>query len=338
MKRCCAVLLCILSLALIGCGQEKRMLHDVGEYQKVRMVMAVNGTERGIDAMVARKFSQLVDEETNGRVHIEVYPRDQLAGGNTTKGVEMIANGSVDLAAYTSGTMAILDERLSVGTIPWSYQSCQEARKVIDETGGAYYAKLLEMQGIRYLGSTHNGFRQLTNDKRPVRNVEDMQGLKIRVLGKQGSYFLFFRALGAEPIPLSWSELPTTIRQGTTDGQENSYLTILSANLDDIQKYMTIWNYAYENYIFVANTKSLDMLEPKTQAMLQEKMTAACNWGRDYMEENEQRFLRECIANGMEVIELSPEERTKFQERTQSLIGHLKEKYGAEACEAFRIP
>lgn len=338
MKRFCALLLCVLSLALLGCGQEKKVSHDAAAYQKVRMVMAVNGTEKGIDTLVARKFSQLVDEETGERVHIEVYPRDQLAGGNTTKGVEMIANGSVDLAAYTSGTMAILDERLSVGTIPWSYQSYQEARKVIDETGGAYYAKLLEMQGIRYLGSAHNGFRQLTNNKRPVRSVEDIQGLKIRVLGKQGSYFLFFRTLGAEPIPLSWSELPTTIRQGTTDGQENSCLTILSANLDAIQKYMTVWNYAYENYIFVANTKSFDMLEPKTQAMLQEKMTEACNWGRDYLEENENKFLQECIANGMEVIELSPEEREKFQERTQALMVHLKEKYGTEACEAFQIP
>ena len=247
-----SVLALTLSLVLLcGCGASGA---EGGKYQNIHLVMAVNGTDTQIDSRVARYFAELVADRSGGSVTVDVFPNDQLAGGNATKGIEMIAMGSVDLAAYATCTLAVIDSQLPVATIPWSFDSYTQAREVIDATGGNYYAERLAAKGITYIGSFHNGFRQLTNSKTAVDEPADLKNLKIRVPGSE-VYMGFFRALGADPTSMSWSEVFTAIQQGTIDGQENGASVTSTAKMDEIQKYMTIWNYSYENDLFIANTK-----------------------------------------------------------------------------------
>ena len=103
-----------------------------------------------------------MEQESGGNITIDVFPNDQLAGGNASKGIEMIADGAVDLAAYAAGVMAVMDEHLLIATIPWTFNNYQEAREIIDTTGGEYYKKILAGQGMTFLASAHNGFRQIT--------------------------------------------------------------------------------------------------------------------------------------------------------------------------------
>ena len=204
----------ILSLFLLtACGNAGGGETGDSEYQKIDLVMSVNGTDTQIDSRVARYFAELVKERSGGSVTVDVFPNDQLAGGSATKGIEMIAQGSVDLAAYATCTLAVIDSQLPVATIPWSFDSYTEAREVIDSTGGAYYAERLADKGITYLASFHNGFRQLTNSKTEVDDPSDLKNLKIRVPGSE-VYMGFFRALGADPTSMSWSEVFTAIQQG----------------------------------------------------------------------------------------------------------------------------
>ena len=319
-----------------GCGDDTGAASSGDGYQKIKLVMTVNGTNIATDTKTALHFAELVKEASGGNVLIDVFPNDQLAGGNATKGIEMIADGAVDLAAYASSTMSVLDEHLLVGTIPWAFNNYQDARQVLDTSGGAYYEKLLKAQGLTYLGSAHNGFRQITNSKRAVKTPEDAAGLKIRVPGGE-VYISFFKAFGADPVAMSWSEAFTAIQQGTIDGQENGFSVTNSAKVDEIQKYMTVWNYTYENYLFMANSKVFDSLEPKTQALLREKAKEACEWGRDMLEADETKIKEKFVKEGIEVTELSPEQLKPFQAKVQPLVDRLKEKYGPEACEAFQI-
>lgn len=331
-----AFLLTILIL-LSGCTRQAENLpKEVDEYEKVRLVMTANGTDEGIETLTARHFAELVAETSGGNVQIEFYPNDELTGGNTNEAVRSLTEGFVDLGAYVSGTMSMLDYRLEVATIPWSFENYQEARKVIDDTGGKYYAKVLSEYGLIYLGSTHNAMRQLSNNRNPMRNPDDLKDMKIRVLGGE-VYRLFFSALGAKPVPLGWSELNVAIRQGVIEGQENGFFLMRSGHLNEIQKYMTVWNYLYENYLFVANRKTFEQLEPKTQKLLIEKMREACEWSRDYLESEEQRIRLQFINDGLEITELTPEELEVFKEKVRPLREHLKEKYGEEACNAFKI-
>lgn len=327
----------LLGLCSGGCGSETGTASsDDGEYQKIDLVMAVNGTDIQMDTRVANKFAELVEKASGGNITIEVYPNDQLAGGNASKGIEMIAGGAVDLASYATSTMSVIDEQLAAATVPWIFDDYTEARKIIDETGGDYYAEHLAAKGITFLGSYHNGFRQLTNSKREVRTPEDVAGLKIRVPGSE-VYMGFFRTLKADPVAMSWSEVFTAIQQGTIDGQENGVVITDSAKMSEIQDYMTLWNYCYDNNLFVANTKIWDSLEPRTQELLQEKATEACEWGRDTLEKEEKELVQKFEDAGMKVTILTDEEMAAFKEVMKDTRQKSIDKYGEEAKQAFQI-
>ena len=306
------------------------------DYQKIDLVMSVNGTDTQIDSRVARYFAQLVEERSGGNVTVDVFPNDQLAGGNATKGIEMIAQGSVDLAAYATCTLAVIDSQLPVATIPWSFDSYTEAREVIDSTGGAYYAERLAEKGITYLASFHNGFRQLTNSKTVVDDSSDLKNLKIRVPGSE-VYMGFFRALGADPTSMSWSEVFTAIQQGTIDGQENGASVTSTAKMDEIQKYMTIWNYSYENDLFIANTRIWESLDENTRQLLTECAKEACNWGRDTLEAEEAEILARFEANGMTITYLNDEQKAAFAEAISDWKAGMIDRFGEYACSAFGI-
>lgn len=325
--------------ALTGCETTESTETAVSgdsAYQKVELVMAVNGTDIQIDAKVADKFAELVAEESDGNVTISVFPNDQLASGNATKGIEMIAGGGVDLAAYATCVLAVIDQQLAVATIPWIFDDYQEARTVIDESGCEYYEERLAAKGLTYLGSFHNGFRQITNSKHEVRTPEDVKGLKIRVPGSE-VYMKFFRTLGADPVAMSWSEVFTAIQQGTIDGQENGVSITDSAKMDEVQDYLTLWNYTYENDLFVANTKVWESLEPKTQELLQEKAKEACDWGRDLLEAEENSIVEAFEKKGMTVTRPTEAEMDAFKAAMKETKQGLIEQYGQEACEAFQI-
>jgi len=303
-------------------------------YQTINLSMAVNGTDTQIDSLVAKHFSELVEEKSGGAVTIDVFPNDTLAGGNSTKGVEYIATGGSDLGAYATSVLANIEPKMSVATIPWTFKSYEEAKEVIDTTGGEYYAGLLADKGITYLGSFHNGFRQLTNSRRAVTKPEDLKGLKIRVPGSE-VYMNFFNALGANPTAMSWSEVFTAIQQGTIDGQENGCSITKSAKMDEVQDYMTIWNYSYESDLFLANTKVWDRLEDNTKDLLQECAAEACEWGRDKLEEEEEELIKEFQEEGIQVDILTDDQIGLFQNEITDVIGNLKSEYGEEACTAF---
>lgn len=124
-----AAALCLSLFAGCGSAPAQSPSGEAGDsgYDSITLTMAVNGTDTQIDTRVANYFKELVEEETQGSVVIEVYPNDQLAGGNATKGIEMIADGSTDLAAYATSVLSVLDERLSIGTIPWMFNNYTEA-------------------------------------------------------------------------------------------------------------------------------------------------------------------------------------------------------------------
>lgn len=336
MKKIFFTLTIFLCIFLTGCGSDNTMQNtsNSNEYQKIQLVMAVNGTDTQIDSKVANKFAELVAEESNGNVTISVYPNDQLASGNATKGIEMLAVGAVDLAAYATSVMAALDEQIGIATIPYTFNNYEEAKQIIDTSGGKYYEKLLANKGITYLGSFHNGFRQISNNKHEVRTPEDVQGLKIRVPGGE-VYMDFFSTLGADPIAMSWSEVFTAIQQGTIDGQENGVSITKSAKMNEVQKYITIWNYSYENDLFVANSKIWNTLEPKTQELLRQKAKEACNWGRQQVENEEEGIIAEFEADAINVTRLTPEELNAFKTAVQPVREKFINKYGKENYNAF---
>ena len=324
-------------LFLVGCSEKTNPEGGSEDgYQVIELTMAVNGTDNQIDARVGDYFAELVEERSGGNVTVAVFPNDQLANGNASRGIEMIASGSVDLAAYATCTLAVVDEKLPVATIPWIFDDYAQAREIIDTTGGAYYAERLALKNMTYLGSFHNGFRQITNSKHEVSEPADMEDLKIRVPGSV-VYMGFFRALGADPTSMNWSEVFTAIQQGTIDGQENGVSITSTSKMQEVQDYLTMWNYSYENDLFVANTEVWESLEPETRDLLQECATEACEWGRDTLEAEEAEILEEFEAAGMTITYLTEEEQAAFDEAIAGFKAEMIDYFGADACAAFGI-
>ena len=328
----------ILTLALLvtGCANSGTEQREDGEYQTIELTMAVNGTDNQIDARVGDYFAQLVSERSGGNVTVAVFPNDQLANGNASRGIEMIASGSIDLAAYATCTLAVIDEKLPVATIPWIFDDYAQAREVIDTTGGEYYAQRLAMKGMTYLGSFHNGFRQITNSRHEVTTPADMENLKIRVPGSV-VYMGFFRALGADPTSMNWSEVFTAIQQGTIDGQENGVSITSTSKMQEVQDYLTMWNYSYESDLFVANTEVWESLEPKTQELLQECAIEACSWGRETLVNEEAATIEKFKEEGMTVTYPTDEEMAAFEEAISDFKVEMIEYFGEDACAAFGI-
>ena len=160
-----------------------------------------------------------------------------------------------------------------------------------------------------------------------MRTPEDVKGLKIRVPGGE-VYMDFFNTLGADPIAMSWSEVFTAVQQGTIDGQENGVSITKSAKMNEVQKYITIWNYSYENDLFVANSKIWNTLEPKTQQLLREKAKEACNWGRQQVENEEDGIIAEFEEDAIIVTKLTPEELNTFKNAVEPVREKFINKYG----------
>ena len=309
---------------------------DAVTYPKLNLSFAVNGTDTQIDTQVGQYLATLVSQRSGGNITIDVFPNDTLAGGNATKGIEYVCAGSTDLAAYATSTLSAIDSKLNIATMPWTFTSYDQAKKVIDSTGGEYYAERLSQKGLTYLGAFHNGFRQLTNSKHPVTKPEDLKGLKIRIPGSK-IYMTFWEAIGASPTAMSWSEVFTAIQQGTIDGQENGAPITKSAKMYEVQDYMTIWNYAYDCDLIICNSKVWNNLDEATRALLQECITESCDWGRYKIEKEEEDIINEFIKGGMQVDRLTEEQLVPFQELIKDAMKGLKAEYGKAACEAFNI-
>ncbi len=333
---CLAAALLLMTVPVTGCGASSESGTTGSDYPQLNLSLAVNGTDTQIDTQVGLYLADLVSERSGGNIIIDVFPNDTLAGGNATKGIEYVCAGSTDLAAYATSTLAAIEPKINVATMPWTFTSYQQATEVIDSTGCVYYEKLLAGKGLTYLGSFHNGFRQLTNSKHAVTKPEDLKGLKIRIPGSK-IYMTFWTAIGASPTAMSWSEVFTAIQQGTIDGQENGAPITKTAKMQEIQKYMTIWNYCYDSDLIIANTRVWEGLDEKTQALLKECIAEACAWGRNKIETEEEEIIQEFIDGGMQVDRLTDEQLVPFQELIKDAMKEIKADYGREACEAFGI-
>ncbi len=325
----------LLTAVLAGCGSAEGETGE-GEYPRLNLAMAVNGTDTQIDTKVGQYLAELVLERSGGSIVIDVFPNDTLAGANATNSIEYVCAGAMDLAAYATSTLAAIEPKINVATLPWTFTSYQQAREVIDTQGYRYYEELLAAKGLTYLGSFHNGFRQLTNSKRPVLTPDDIKGLKIRIPGSR-IYMTFWTAVGASPTAMSWSEVFTAIQQGTIDGQENGAPITQTAKMQEIQDYMTIWNYAYDSDLIVVNSRVWNDLDEKTRTLLRDCVREACEWGRDKIEAEEEQIIQEFIDGGMQVDRLTEEQLRPFQELIRVPMQEIKEDYGREACAAFNI-
>lgn len=344
------VAMLMFALVLTGCGsdkeaatEEKDAANTTGEagkydqYDEITLKLSMSGTERGVDYISGQHMADKVAEMTGGKVKIELYASNILAGGSQAEAINLMTQGgAMDMGLYSAAVLSNLDQSFLVVMLPFIFKDYADVNTYLDGTGDEWMTKKMAEYGLVNLGAMHCGIKQWTNNDEEKRTPEDFVNFKMRIPGGEVSNDIW-KALGADPVSMSWSEVYTALQQGTVDGHENGYQTLFSNNIHEVQKYITEANYQYDGYWLMVNEKVWDSLKPATQELLEETGAEMVHFGRDYLEKEEINIKKQLIEKGNVITELTPEERQVFIDATAGVREKYLEVYGQETYDAWGI-
>ncbi|HSQ85059.1 MAG TPA: TRAP transporter substrate-binding protein [Desulfobacterales bacterium] len=249
--------------------------------------------------IAAEKFKELIEQRSNGNIKIQIFHSASL--GNETEILQQVQMNTVQMAIITGGPFDTFDPIVRVVNYPFLFKSNEQADQILDGPLGAQILKSIESSGFKGLCFSENGFRNLTNNKRPVKSPEDVKGLKIRVMAST-IHKAIWQDLGANPTPMPWP-IYTELEQGVIDGQENPLWVMEVYKFYEIQKYMTLTRHVYSFHIDVASLKWWKTLDSKTQDMIQKAMYEAAVFQRKQNRDNNAARLKFLKEKGMQVEE-----------------------------------
>ena len=226
--------------------------------------------------IVADKFKELIEERSEGGITVQVFHSASL--GNETEILQQIQMNTVQLGIITGGPFDTFDPIVRVINYPFLFRDNDQADKILDGPLGQEILTSLESSGFKGLCFSENGFRNLTNNKRPVKTAGDVKGLKIRVMAS-ALHKSIWQALGANPTPMPWP-IYTELEQGVIDGQENPLWVMEVYKFYEIQDYMTLTRHVYSPHIDVASLNWWNTLKPEEQDLIQKTMYDAAVYQR----------------------------------------------------------
>jgi tripartite ATP-independent transporter DctP family solute receptor len=283
----------------------------------------------------AEKFGELLAERTGGEIEVRVFPNAQLSGGDQMRQAEMVGRGALDLVVTSAINVTPLVPEMAVFSLPYLYSSYEQVDATTQGAPGEMLSEILLDKGIVVLAWGENGFREVTNNTRPIRSPEDMRGLNMRVAGPM--YIDVMNALGANPQQMQWGETMSALQQGVVDGQENPIgAVIIPQQVYEVQKYLTAWHYSYDPIFLGISQAKWDSYDAEMQQILRETAQEAMAYQREITREGTAQgieFLRE---QGMEVYEPTEEELAAFREATQPAFDEWAARVGDEIVGAFQ--
>lgn len=249
------------------------------------------------------QFARRVEQRTNGQIKFEIFPAGQL--GSESEVLEKVRLGAIDMAATTQNYLIKYEKSFAVVTMPYVFDSYEHAHRVLDGPAMNWLAPLAEKQGFVILSNWEWGFRNLTNNKRPINKPEDVRGLNIRVppvIGLEAT----MQALGAEVSKIGFNELPIALSQGLVDGQENPLNVIYYYKLHQVQKHLALTRHVYYNQIHLMSAKSWAKLTPAQQKIVREESKAAGDGARKIIIAEENELIAKMVDAGVKVTRPDP--------------------------------
>ncbi len=300
-----AIFLCVFSLMSGNAMAGKKV---------IKLSHVVN--EKDGFQIAALKFKELVEAKSD--YTIEIHPNAELGDERTL--LEGMQFGTIDMGVITNGPVSNFSPEIAVLELPFLFKSNEEAYRIMDGPIGQELLDNLSKVGLKGLAYAERGFRNLTNSKREILTTEDMKGLKIRVM-ENPVYIDTFKSLGANAVPMAWTEALTAMQQGTIDGQENPVNVVYSFKLAETQKFMSFTRHTYAPALFVMSQNLFGSFDADTQKLFKESAQAAAEYERNWNMEQESEQLAAVKELGMKVseVDLAP-----FQEA----VAPVYEKYG----------
>ncbi|AVT13865.1 DctP family TRAP transporter solute-binding subunit [Paracidovorax avenae] len=283
-------------------------------------------------------WANKVHERTQGRINIKLYPGVSLIQGDQTREFSALRQGVIDMAVGSTINWSPQVKALNLFSLPFLFPDYASVDAVTQGEVGKSLFQTLDKAGVVPLAWGENGYREISNSKRPIKTPADLKGLKIRVVGSP-LFLDTFTALGANPTQMSWADAQPAMASGAVDGQENPVSVYMAAKLYTVaQKYVTMWGYMNDPLIFVVNKDIWNSWTPADREIVRQ---AAIDAGKEQiaiarkgMVEADKPLLKEIAGHGVTVTQLTPEERQAFVQATRPVFDKWKGQIGADLVNA----
>ena len=282
----------------------------------------------------AEIWSRLVRERTNGRINIKLYPGTSLVQGDQTREFPAIRQGLIDMAVGSTINWSPQVKQLNLFSLPFLMPDYAAIDALIHGEVGKALFKHIEKAGVVPLAWGENGYRQLSNSKRDVKDPTDIHGMKLRVVGSP-LYIDTFTALGANPTQMSWADAQPALASGAVDGQENPLSIYAGSKLYTVgQKHLTLWNYVADPLVFVVNRQVWQSWSAEDQKVVREAAVEAAKQeivlARKGVTPEDPSMLNEIETRGVTVTSLTPEQHAAFVKVTQPVFDKWKKTIGED--------
>lgn len=249
--------------------------------------------------------------------------------GPDTQMQQSLIGGAQEMMVGSTATLVGITKEMALWDSPFLVSNAKEADALLDGPVGDKVRAKLQEKGLVGLAYWENGFRNLTNSKRAITKMEDLDGIKLRVM--QNNVFLTsFKTLGANAVPMAFSELFSALETNTVDGQENPFNTILSSKFYEVQKYMTVTNHVYSPWIVLVSKKWWDQLSKDEQKILQDAARISRDFERKDTREEASKAVADLKAKGMQVNELSPTESARMRDKLTRVYAQIAADVGMD--------
>jgi TRAP-type transport system periplasmic protein len=318
-RRACGLMLgAVLSFSAFGANAQ-----DINE-RELRFAMSL-AADHPL-GVAGQRFADLVSEKSGGKMTVSLYPGAVL--GSDQQNLSAVRGGTLDFTIMATGLLAGINQEFMVFDLPFMFDSSEEAYALSDgPIGTELMAKLSEAE-IHGLGIWDLGFRNMTNNRRPIATLEDLQGLKLRVIAAP-VYIDLFTQLGANPVPMTFGEVYGALESGAIDGQDNPLAVIQSAKFAEVQDYLSITRHIYTGMPFLMSRATWDGMTADEQAVIEEAAEEAKQIGRTLVQEQEVAAIAE-LGEAMEVNELAPEEVARMRDAARPVVDKFAADVGAD--------
>ena len=339
MKKALALILALaMSFALVSCGNSGNNDNPGG---------SASGDKSGGDAQVTKtvlkvghveaedrsthkallQFKDELEEKTGGRIEVQIFPNSELGGDEEL--CESVAMGTIQMALPSTSVLTAYNEQIGILDMPYLFKDSQSAFNALDGDLGTQIDEWIAGNGFISLGYLYNGPRCTTNNVRPIYTPADLSGLKIRVMSSP-VFIRMYEVLGANPTPMSFSELYTGMQQNVVDGQENPPTLIYASGFHQVQKYLTIDEHVHNFLPVLTNEAWFNSLSADDQAILKECCANLVTNQRNIELEDNETIVATLEQEGMEVNYLTDEQYQAFVDAIQPMYEEYKSTWGTE--------
>lgn len=320
--------------ALAGCGSNDKA--SGGKDSAVTLKIGHVEPEDRSTHKALLNFKKNVEERSKGRLKIEIYPNGSLGGD--VQLTEAVATGSLDMALPSTSVLTTYSDEFGILDMPYLFKNAQSAFAAMDGDVGKTLADKVKAKGIDILGYTYNGPRSTTSKVKPIEKPEDLQGLKMRVM-ESPIFIDFYKTLGANPTPMSFTELYTGLQQGTVEAQENPPSLTFANKFYEVQKYSSIDEHVHNFLAFLINDNKFKSLSADDQKILTEEAKKYVDEQRKMELKDNDKAIKDLETVGkLQTNILTADQKAAMRKALQPMYDKYQAKFGKtlfDLCEKY---